>query len=183
MQILFIFIGIIGLLFIVFAIRIFIKIKSKKEIAIFELNNNPKVIEFNTKGLHSICFIGVGFISDKGFFNVELKNKKQIQLIKTFPRYSFWHSGKIGIEIWKFKIDETGLYELVFKNVSDLVAKKPMLMSKRFFQSKIKPESIRVLIKETIPVKYRILSIVFLVIGINAFAWGIIIGINPNVFQ
>lgn len=159
MQILFIFIGIIGLLLIVLAIRIFVKLKSKKEIAILELNNESKVIEFNKKGLHSISFIGVRFISDKGFFNVELKNenKKQIQLIKTFPRYSFWHRGKIGIEIWKFKIEETGLYELVFKNVSDLVAKKSMLMSKRFFQSKIKTESIRVLIKETIPVRYRIL--------------------------
>ncbi len=178
MQLAFIGLGIIGILLLVFSIQILIKSGKNKQISEFTLDNETKVIEFNSIGLYSICFLGAGFIENPGKFCGELKSESGnlIQLHQTFPHYRFRKNGKLGLEYWTFEINEKGKYTLTFKYLNELIAKKSMLSSKRIFQKNIQADSLKVILKETIPIKSRIFSIIGLVIGINALIWGIVIG-------
>ncbi|WP_188655205.1 hypothetical protein [Yeosuana aromativorans] len=184
MQLTFIFIGIIGILLLIYSVRILIKSSKNKQLAEFNLDCETKQIELNSNGLYSLCFLGAGFVGNQGKFKAELKseNGNLIKLNKTFPNYRFRQNGTIGLEYWNFEINKKGKYTLTFKNLTDLIAKKSMLSSKRRFQNNIKTDSIKILLKETIPTKNRIFSIVGLVIGINALIWGILIGLT-NAFE
>ncbi len=164
----------------IYSIRILIKSIKNKQLAEFNLDSESKIIELNSNGLYSLCFLGAGFIDNQGKFNAELKseNGNLVQLNKTFPNYRFRQNGELGLEYWNFQIDEIGKYILTFKNLTDLIAKKSMLSSKRLFQKNIKSDSLKILLKETMPTKNRFFSIIGLVIGINAVIWGILIGLT-----
>jgi hypothetical protein len=180
MQLTFIFIGIVGILLLIYSIRILIKSSKNKQVAEFALDSENKIIELNSTGLYSICFLGAGYVDNQGKFRAELKseNGNLIKLNKTFPNYRFRQSGKLGLEYWNFEINKEGKYTLTFKNLTDFIAKESMLISKRMFQKNINPESLKILLKETIPTKNRIFSIIGLVIGVNALIWGILIGLT-----
>ncbi len=57
-----------------------------------------------------------------------------------------------------------------------------MLTAKQIFQTPLSIENITVSIQETITIGKKIFGIIFLVLGINASFWGIMLGINPNLF-
>lgn len=183
MQLTFIFVGIIGILLLIYSIRILIKSNKNKFIAELTVDYESKKIQLNSRGLYSLCFLGAGFIENKGNFNAELKseNGNLVKLNKTFMNYRFRKNGKLGLEYWHFEIDKEGEYILTFENLNDLIAKHSMLISKRIFQKNINPENLKILLKKTISTKSRFLSIVSLVIGINALIWGVLIGVL-NVF-
>jgi hypothetical protein len=50
-------------------------------------------------------------------------------------------------------------------------------------ERKFETNKIKILVKESVPSWNRFLMIIFLVIGINAFFWGILLGIKPNIFE
>ncbi|WP_167597979.1 hypothetical protein [Leeuwenhoekiella sp. ZYFB001] len=183
MQLTFIFIGIIGILLLIYSIRILIKSSKNRQLAEFNLDSQTKQIELKSNGLYSLSFLGVGFIDNQGNFKAELKseNGNLIKLNKTFPNYRFRQNGTIGLEYWSFEINKKGKYTLTFKNLNDLIAKKSMLSSKRMFQNNIKTDPIKIIVKKTTAIETRIFSIIGLVIGINALIWGILIGLT-NVF-
>lgn len=180
MQLIFIFIGIIGILLLIYSIRILIKSSKNILVAEFTLDSESKEIQLNSTGLYSLCFLGAGFVDNQGKFSAELKaeNGNLIKLNKTFPNYRFRQNGTLGLEYWQFEIVKGGKYILTFENLNDLIAKHSMLMSKRMFQKKINPENLKVLLKETISTKNRLFSILGLVIGANALIWGILIGLT-----
>ena len=91
MQLTFIFIGIIGILLLIFSIRILIKSSKNKLVAEFTLDSESKEIQLNSTGLYSLCFLGAGFVDNRGKFDAELKaeNGNLIKLNKTFPNYRF----------------------------------------------------------------------------------------------
>ncbi len=180
MQLTFIFIGIIGILLLVYSIRILIKSSKNKLVAEFTLDSESKEIQLNSNVLYSLCFLGAGFIDNQGKFGAELKSESGnlIKLNKTFPNYRFRKNGKLGLEYWHFEIDKSGKYILTFENLNDLIAKHSMLISKRMFQKKINTNNLKILLKETISTKNRLFSIVGLVIGVNALIWGILIGLT-----
>ena len=180
MQLTFIFIGIIGILLLIYSIRILIKSSKNKLVAEFTLDSESKEIQLNSTGLYSLCFLGAGFVDNRGKFDAELKaeNGNLIKLNKTFPNYRFRKNGKLGLEYWNFEIDKSGKYILTFENLNDLIAKHSMLISKRMFQKEISPNNLKILLKETISTKNRFFSIVGLVIGVNALIWGILIGLT-----
>ena len=88
MQLTFIFIGIVGILLLIYSIRILIKSSKNKQVAEFTLDSEIKLIELNSTGLYSLCFLGAGFLDNKGKFSAELKseNGNVIKLNKTFRR-------------------------------------------------------------------------------------------------
>jgi hypothetical protein len=57
-----------------------------------------------------------------------------------------------------------------------------MLKTMQLVESKEPIENLRVLIKETIPIRRKLLGIIFLILGANMSAWGITLSINPNLF-
>ncbi|WP_405292659.1 hypothetical protein [Algibacter sp. Ld11] len=180
MQLTFIFIGIVGILLLIYSIRILIKSSKNKQVAEFALDSEIKLIELNSTGLYSLCFLGARFLDNKGKFSAELKseNGNVIKLNKTFPNFPFTQNGERGLEFWNFEISEKGKYILTFKNLTDLIAKESMLISKRMLQKNIKPESLKILLKETIPTKNKVFSIIGLVLGVNAMIWGVLIGLT-----
>ena len=98
-----------------------------------------------------------------------------IPLHKTLLNYRFKRNGTIGLEYWHFNIEKDGIYNLNFFNINDLIIKDSMLISKRIFQKNRRAEDLKILLKESISIKSRLLAIVCLVIGINALLWGILI--------
>lgn len=167
----------------IFSIRILFKASKNKHLPEFTLDSDTKLIDLKSNGLYSLCFLGAGFIDNRGKFNAELKseNGNLIKLNKTFPNYRFRHNGELGLEYWNFEINQIGKYSLTFKNLADLIAKKSILSLKKNVSENIKTDSLKILLKETISTKNRIFSIVGLVIGINALIWGILIGLT-NVY-
>ncbi|GAK97898.1 hypothetical protein JCM19294_1520 [Nonlabens tegetincola] len=178
MQLTFILIGTIGLLLLIYSIRILIKSRKNKLVAEFTLDSESKEIQLDSNVLYSLSFLGAGFIDDQGKFRAELKSESGnlVKLNKTFPNYRFRKNGKLGLEYWHFSIDNSGKYILTFENLNDLIAKHSMLISKRMFQKEISPNNIKILLKEAVSTKNRLFSIVGLVIGVNALIWGILIG-------
>ena len=106
MKLTFIFIGLIGIILLVNSIRILINSRKKNKISEFNLDSEEKIVELNSTGLYSICFIGAGFVGNKGSFTAELQseNGSHVELNKTFPNYRFYHNGTLGLEYWNLEL-------------------------------------------------------------------------------
>ena len=167
----------IGILLLFYSVRVFVRWSRAKVIAEFMLVSEGKNVFLNSKKRYSLCFLGAGFVSDKGKIIVELKSTegKLIPLHKTLPNYRFRRNGTIGLEYWYFNIEKDGIYNLNFVNINDLIIKDSMLISKRIFQKNRRAEDLKILLKESISIRSRLLAIICLVIGINALLWGILI--------
>ncbi len=169
-----------GLLLTWLAFKLFLEIKSKKELLYSKLNGNNYKVEFKTSGLFSIALIGTGFIEPAKSFEViildENNDDKNVEILKSYAKYRFKKDGKKGIEVLKFRINKPGFYNLKIKSANDLlVMKKSMLKTKRFFQSEIENnKEIEILVKEALTFKRRILFFIFIVFGINLTLWGIV---------
>ena len=159
----------------------------KEEVAVFTLSDHPNKLELKS-GHHAVCLIDVGFFDDNGKSIVMLKseNGKTIKINGVYLNPRFIRNNRTVFEFWNFYIEEAGIYELTFQNLNDMIAKKSMLPLSALLQSKIDPESIKVLIREVVPLRSRIFSLFALIIGGLAMAWGIGIGLliylheNPN---
>ncbi len=178
MRLISIIIGITGVVILVYSIWILIKSRNNKLVSQFTLNSKINEIQLHSTGLYSICILGAGFVNDKGKFDVELKsdNGNLIELNKPIFKYRFRKKGILGLEYYQFKINKSGKYFLNFMNQNDLVAKHSMLISKRIFQGRINPNNLKVLVKETISTRDRLISIAGFIIGMNAVIWGILVG-------
>ncbi len=180
MKLLFIFIGLLGLILLIYSIIILYKMSRTKKIVEFPLDSETRSLELNATGLFSICILGAGFTHNRGSFSAELKteNGRLIKLNQDLYGYRFRQKGVIGLEYYHFKINETGKHTLVFKNLKDLSAKKSMLYSKRIFQKEIDSKFLKIIVKETVTTTNRMFSIIGLVVGTNALAWGILLGLT-----
>ncbi|ARN77568.1 hypothetical protein BST97_05950 [Nonlabens spongiae] len=171
-------IGITGVIILAYSIWILIKSRNNECVNQFTFNSEINEIQLHSTGLYSICILGASFVNDQGKFDAELKSDSGnlIELNKPIFKYRFRKKGILGLEYYQFEISKSGKYFLSFKNQNELVAKHSMLISKRIFQKRINPNSLKVLVKETISTRDRMISIVGLVIGINAVIWGILAG-------
>lgn len=189
MQILFIFLGLIGLILTIYSIRLWIKEFNLNEISEFDLIEQPKNIEFKNVGLYSINFIGIGHryrSKTKNSFNLSITqpNGKTLELINPNINYHFKRKGKMGIEVWRFNVVEKGIHRIEFIGLSDFIKQNPYIESDELLiERKFETSKIKILVKESVPSWNRFLMIIFLVIGINAFFWGVLLGIKPNIFE
>jgi hypothetical protein len=185
MQILFIVLGLIGLTMTFFGAKWTFKSFKSKEIIGFPLNELEKEFEIIKPGLFTLCIIGGGYVNNTGSFRALVKrkeNQKVIDLKENFMKPRFRKNWKMGVEYLQFKISNSGLYNVEIENAEDLIVKKSMLKTKQIFQSRLPIENIEVSIKETIPIGKKLFGIIFLVLGVNMSAWGIMLGINPDLF-
>ncbi len=166
MQILVIVMGVVGIILLFFGIKWSWKSLKAKEIIQFPFSQDQTQFKIEKTGLFSLCILGGRYLANSGGFGAQIFRKNM----------------KMGVEFFHFTISQSGGYILHLENQEDLIVKTSMIKIKQLFQSPQLTENLQVLIKETIPVGKRIMGIIFLVLGVNMTAWGIMLGIYPNLF-
>ena len=184
MQIIFLFIGIISLLLLIYSIKLVINQLRLKEISVFNLTEKPKNFEITKSGIHSICMIGIS--SDFKISGLDASiitpNGKQIDLTENLISYSYLRKRVKTFEQWNFKTSHNGKHTLIIKNLEDYISRNPILKSRKPLSNrKTETKSLKILVKQSVSIKHRLISIVGLVLGVNGSFWGIILGINPNI--
>jgi len=185
MQILFLALGLVGFIITIFGARWNFRSFQTKEIIGFSIIELEKEFVIKKPGLFTICIIGGGYLNNNDNFRILVKskeNQKVIDLKENCIKPRFRRNCKIGIEYRQFSISDSGIYKVEIENVKDLIVKKSMLKTKQIFQSPLPIKNIEVLIKETIPISKKLLGIVFFILGLNMFFWGIILGVTPELF-
>lgn len=176
--------GLVGVGMFIYGVKILYKIYTTKDILQFNLNDNLNKIIIYKEGYYSINLIGgFGIISNP--LNViinSLNEKEKIVVTSNSRNYTFLKKWKRAIELYQFEIKSIGEYEVSIKNYEKLILKKSQLKIYQFFEKKQKISNIKVLIKETVPNSIKIKGIICLTLGANIGAWGIILGINPQIF-
>ncbi len=185
MQIIFLLIGIIGLIMFYYGFRIFIKkYRCKTAIAELDFNENSTDINFKKSGLYSISFIGGSYANNTGNLDVTITNDNEdVEIVEKLIKGSFLYNNKIGTEFYQFEIENPGLYKMQFYNIDNLELKQSKLVSKRSFQNNLPIENIRVIVKEAITNFKYIFSILLMVFGFNIAGWGMILAFNPSIFS
>lgn len=179
MRFAFILLGLFGLAIFIWSAIALIKAKKSKRIVLFPLNSEKKILTFDETGLYSISFLGAGYIKNINatLTSSELDNKVPVKLNRLFPSYRYKLNGELGLEYWNFTIEHAGSYNLRFQNLERLIARSSVLRYKIPFQKQIEADSLKILVKKAIPPVYRVISIIGLVLGANAMAWGVLIGL------
>ncbi|PJE42160.1 MAG: hypothetical protein CUR32_04990 [Flavobacterium sp.] len=185
MQIIFLLIGIFGLIMFYYGFTIFLKkYKCKTPIAELDFNENSNEIYFNQIGLYSISFIGGNYANNIGNLDVRItKDKEDVEIFEKVMKSSFLYKNNIGTEFYQFKIENPGIYKMQFSNINDLELKQSKLASKRLFQNNLPIENVGVLVKEAITNFKYISSILLMVFGFNIAGWGMILAFNPSIFH
>jgi hypothetical protein len=185
MQILFIILGVIGLAMTFFGVKWTLKSFRAKTIEIFPLIELRKEFEIIRPGLFSICIIGGGHVNNTGSFQVSVQhkdNKKTIDLKENYMKPRFHKKWKTGVEYFSLKIENCGIYKVEISNPEDLIVKQSINKSQHVFQSPLPIENIEISIKETVTISKQLFGIIFLTLGVNMSIWGIMLGINPELF-
>ena len=177
--------GAVGLTMLFFGIKWSIQSVRPKAIVQFSLGDKEQNFVFSDEGLYTFCVLGAGYINT-GEFEVRLSNqasKNEIEMLENFMKPRFRKDWKIGVEYLNFRIKIPGEYKLELINPESLTAKKSMLKAKQLLKSPIPATNLEGMIKKTIPISKKLFGIIFLVLGVNMSAWGIMLGINPNLFN
>lgn len=182
MQIIFLLIGIVGLVMFFFGGKILIEKYRNKIIAELKLTEND--INFEKKGLYSICIVGGGYANNLGNFDAKITNKEiELDTIEKPLKFKFYHKGRLATEFYQFEVENPGIHKIIFKNFEDLEVKESMLISKRLLQRKLPIEKIGIIVKETSSSSNFIIGLLMTVFGFNIAGWGIILAFNPNIFK
>ncbi|WP_322548936.1 hypothetical protein [Flavobacterium psychraquaticum] len=177
MQIIFLLVGIIGLVMSVFGSKMLIEIYKNRIISELKLTENE--INFDKIGLYSICVVGGGYSNNLGNFETKITSKGlKINTVERKPKFKFHYKGRLANEFYKFKIENPGIYNIKIINIEDLEVKESMLFSKRFFQKKLSTEKIGIIVKETSPNSKFIIGLIMTILGFNFASLGIILAYN-----
>ncbi|MFI0427927.1 hypothetical protein [Mariniflexile sp. HMF6888] len=181
MQVIFLLIGILGLVMFIFGIKTLIKKYRSKTIAELNLTENPSEINIKKAGTYAVCIVGGGYANNKGDFDLHITtNGNQLDVLKKQIKFKFRHKGKLATEFYHFEIENIGKYKFEFKNIADLEVKESMLLSKKMFQNKLPVNNVGIVIKETSSNSKFIIGLLMAVFGFNITAWGIILAFNPQ---
>lgn len=179
MQIIFLLIGIIGLVMFVFGIKTLIKNYRNEIISELKLTENE--INFQKIGTYSICIVGGGYANNLGNFETQIThNETKLNTIEKLLKFKFHYKGRLATEFYSFEIENLGIHKIFIKNIEDLEVKESMLVSKRLFQKKLPIEKIGLIVKETSSSTKFIIGLLMTVFGINISIWGIILTFNPQ---
>ena len=182
MQIIFLLIGIIGLVMFFFGGKILIEKYRNKIISELKLAENE--INFEKVGSYSICVVGGGYANNLGNFEAKITNNgTELDTIEKQLKFKFHHKGRLATEFYQFEVESPGIHKIIFKNIEDLEVKESMLVSKRLFQKKLPIEKISIIVKETSSSSKFIIGLLMTIFGFNIAGWGIILAFNPQVFK
>ncbi|MCK6608640.1 MAG: hypothetical protein L6Q46_10135 [Flavobacterium sp.] len=179
MQIIFLLIGIIGLVMFVFGIKTLIKNYRNEIISELKLTENE--INFQKIGTYSISVVGGSYANNLGNFETQIThNETKLNTIEKNLKFKFHYKGRLATEFYSFEIENLGIHKIFIKNIEDLEVKESMLVSKRLFQKKLPIEKIGLIVKETSSSSKFIIGLLMTVFGINISIWGIILTFNPQ---
>ncbi len=171
MQVLFILMGIVGLTMLFVGIKWSIESIRPKPLVRFPLSERTQEFELKDEGLYAFCILGSRFVGYPSSYTSSLsnmENEEKIKLVQNFLKPKFRVGWKIGIEYQNFKIRKPGKHKLVLGDPNFLRGNSSNLEG---------------MIKKTVTVTKKLFGIIFLVLGMNMSAWGIMLGINPNLFN
>ncbi len=178
MQILYLIIGLIGLIMVFFGAKWLLRSKTIVNLPIAEKTNNFTI---NRSGLYSVCILGSAYIKSSVGFNILISksnSQENIKLKESFLKWRFFKNWNIGVEYLHFKIENIGDYHIEIQNPENLMVEK----STSFFQLGKPIQSVEILIKESVSTAKKLFGVIFLVLGVNISFWGIMLAINPNPF-
>lgn len=182
MQIIFLLIGIVGLVMFFFGSKILIEKYRNKIISELKLTENE--INFEKVGLYSICVVGGGYANNLGNFEAKImSNGIELDTIEKQLKFKFHHKGRLATEFYQFEVENPGIHKIIFKSFEDLEVKESMLVSKRLFQKKLPIEKIGIIVKETSLSSNFIIGLLMTIFGFNIAGWGIILAFNPQLFK
>jgi hypothetical protein len=182
MQLVFLLIGIIGLIMFIFGIKILIEYLRNKISSELKLTENE--INFEKVGIYSICVVGGGYANNLGTFEAKIThNETEINTIEKQLKFKFHYKGRLATEFYMFRIEFPGMHKISIKNIEDLEVKESMLFSKRLFQKKLPIEKIDLIIKETSSSSRFIIGLIITILGINIATWGFIFAYYPQLFN
>jgi len=182
MQIIFLLIGIVGIVMFFFGGKMLIEKYRTKIIGELKLTENE--IEFKKSGLYSICIVGGGYVNNLGNFEARItSNETELDTFEKQLKFKFYHKGRLATEFYQFEVENPGIHKIIFINIEDLEVKESMLASKRLFQKKLSIEKIGIIVKETSPNSKFIIGLLMTIFGFNIAGWGIILAFNPQIFK
>jgi hypothetical protein len=182
MQIIFLLIGIIGLVMFFFGVKMLIEKYRDKIISEIKLTENE--IKFEKVGLYSICVVGGGYANNMGNFKVKIANDgTELNTIEKHLKFKFHHKGRLATEFYQFEVENPGIHKIIFKNIEDLEVKESMLFSKRLFQKKLPIEKIGLIVKETSSSTNFIIGLLMTTLGLQIAVWGMILAFNPELIK
>lgn len=183
MQVLFTLIGIIGLIMFSWGGKMLLKIYKPKIIGEFKLTENETEVYFKKIGLYSICIVGSGYSNNLGRFGTIItKDGSELETMEKMPKFKFRHKGKLTTEFYHVKVENPGVYQILFKNIDDLEVKSSMLFTNRLFQKRIPLTQIDIIMKETFPSSKFIIGLLLTIFGFNISGFGFIAALNPQFF-
>ncbi len=110
------------------------------------------------------------------------KDGEYVDVFEKTIKYKFHHKGRLATEFYHFEVENTGKYNIKFRNVQDLEMKESMLVSKRLFQNRLNSNEISIIVKETQNSLKKLAAIIFVVLGLNIAALGILFACNSQIF-
>lgn len=181
MQIIFLLVGILGLVMFFLGMKTLIKIYFNQAIAELNLSENLTEKNFEKIGTYSLCFVG-GYVNNKGNFDLYISNNgMQLDVYEKQMKFRFKHKGQLATEFYQFEVESIGKHKFEFKNIADLEIKKSMLLLKRIFQNQVTNNNVEIVIRETSKTSNFIISLLMAVFGFNIAGWGFILAVNPYI--
>jgi len=165
----------LGAIMLFFALKWSIQSARFRKIAQFPLDEAEHLITMPCAGTHSISFIGAGYVNPSNGFSITVAQQGSniAADLYTYPlKYRHTISGSMSVEYAYFTTGP-GTYILRCRNAALLQPKPSMLFSRRMFQRPLQPASLMLAVKQSLTYKQKLLSIVFLVIGLQAIVGGV----------
>lgn len=152
-----------------------------REIAYFDLIENPKSFNIAKTGIYSVSIVGINPDFNLKNLQASLKSLNGVEtlLSKNKIRFAYLRKGTLAVEQWKFITNETGKYELYYPNLNQYLAENPKLISKKLFSNRqIETKSLKIAIKQSVPLAYRLFSLLGLFFGISGLSLGVFFAMN-----
>jgi len=182
MQLLYLVIGLTGLTMMFFGAKWLLRYKTVVNFPILE---GTKEFTIKKPGLYAACIMGVGYFNNHNEYKFRLtqtNNGQQIKLKRPILKARFRKKWVMGIESVHFRIQDEGDYKIEITNLINATSANSAKKVTSIASSNPPVGIHQILIKATVSVLKKIIGIIFLVVGVQASFWGIMLAINPNVF-
>jgi len=182
MQLLYLTIGLTGLTMTFFGAKWLLRYKTVVNFPILE---GSKEFRVKKLGVYGVCIMGVGYLNNYNHYKFQLtntNNRQQIKLKSPVLKPRFRKNWVMGVESVHFRIQDVGDYKIEITNLTNAAPANSVKKTQSIASPNPPVRIHQILIKATVSVIKKIAGIFFLVIGVQASFWGIVLTINPNVF-
>lgn len=184
MQLVFISGAILGLVFAYFGIRKVITFYWTKPLLSCKLVDGTESFSVQERKDYTIFVTGGMFVSESKGYSVEILDQfgGRLELESSLFKQRLFYKSQRLVEFLNFKA-EPGNYRIVQAGSEHMVVKTHRHPFLRVFSSKLPQDRLGILIRRRIsPLSFG-LSIALSVIGLQMTAWGIILTLNPQIFE